>query len=265
MCGYVCGPACVPTAFPGGWDPAPTVSPPSLVVRALAGHSTHAGHTAARCSRSGALTCPPSPTASATRAAQGWRKAPEGLEVPQGGGHRGEGARAAAAAPRLRCASKSCYGQAPEPLRGAAASPRSGRPRSLSRERTRRPSRGQRGRGGPACSVPCGSLARISISRSDRMMPISAALRRSASTTAKVWVDKNTKVCVQGFTGKQVRFLSARRPPARPRLTPRPPLRYTCRAPSTRSRRLHTARPSSVEQTPRRLDRPTWASPSTRR
>jgi succinyl-CoA synthetase alpha subunit len=32
------------------------------------------------------------------------------------------------------------------------------------------------------------------------------ASRRFASTTAKVWVDKNTKLCVQGFTGKQGTF-----------------------------------------------------------
>ena len=29
---------------------------------------------------------------------------------------------------------------------------------------------------------------------------------RAMSTTAKVWVDKNTKLCVQGFTGKQGTF-----------------------------------------------------------
>ena len=28
---------------------------------------------------------------------------------------------------------------------------------------------------------------------------------RSMSSTAKVWVDKNTRVICQGFTGKQVR------------------------------------------------------------
>lgn len=28
---------------------------------------------------------------------------------------------------------------------------------------------------------------------------------RAMSSTAKVWVDKNTKVLCQGFTGKQVR------------------------------------------------------------
>jgi succinyl-CoA synthetase alpha subunit len=28
--------------------------------------------------------------------------------------------------------------------------------------------------------------------------------RRQMSSTAKVWVDKNTKVICQGFTGKQV-------------------------------------------------------------
>jgi succinyl-CoA synthetase alpha subunit len=32
------------------------------------------------------------------------------------------------------------------------------------------------------------------------------AMQRSMSTTAKVWVDKNTKLCVQGFTGKQGTF-----------------------------------------------------------
>ena len=31
-----------------------------------------------------------------------------------------------------------------------------------------------------------------------------AAGRRSMSSTAKVWVDKNTRVICQGFTGKQV-------------------------------------------------------------
>jgi len=31
---------------------------------------------------------------------------------------------------------------------------------------------------------------------------------RAASTTAKVWVDKNTKLVVQGFTGKQGTFHS---------------------------------------------------------
>jgi hypothetical protein len=29
--------------------------------------------------------------------------------------------------------------------------------------------------------------------------------RRDMSSTAKVWVDKNTRVICQGFTGKQVR------------------------------------------------------------
>ena len=32
------------------------------------------------------------------------------------------------------------------------------------------------------------------------------SVSRSMSTTAKVWVDKNTKLCVQGFTGKQGTF-----------------------------------------------------------
>jgi hypothetical protein len=32
-------------------------------------------------------------------------------------------------------------------------------------------------------------------------------------STAAVWVDKNTKLVVQGFTGKQVRALPARREP----------------------------------------------------
>jgi len=31
--------------------------------------------------------------------------------------------------------------------------------------------------------------------------------RRSMSSTAKVWIDKNTRVICQGFTGKQVRLL----------------------------------------------------------
>ncbi len=34
--------------------------------------------------------------------------------------------------------------------------------------------------------------------------PIVTKACRSLSTTAKVWVDKNTKVICQGFTGKQV-------------------------------------------------------------
>jgi len=29
---------------------------------------------------------------------------------------------------------------------------------------------------------------------------------RQMSSTAKVWVDKNTRVICQGFTGKQVRY-----------------------------------------------------------
>lgn len=33
-----------------------------------------------------------------------------------------------------------------------------------------------------------------------------AKVAKAAATTAKVWVDKNTKLVVQGFTGKQVRF-----------------------------------------------------------
>jgi hypothetical protein len=33
---------------------------------------------------------------------------------------------------------------------------------------------------------------------------VAAAAARSLSTTAKVWVDDNTKVVCQGFTGKQV-------------------------------------------------------------
>ena len=37
-----------------------------------------------------------------------------------------------------------------------------------------------------------------------RVAPLAKACR-SLSTTAKVWVDKNTKVICQGFTGKQVR------------------------------------------------------------
>lgn len=34
----------------------------------------------------------------------------------------------------------------------------------------------------------------------------STILRRAMSTTAKVWVDRNTKLVVQGFTGKQVGY-----------------------------------------------------------
>lgn len=32
--------------------------------------------------------------------------------------------------------------------------------------------------------------------------------RRDMSSTAKVWIDKNTRVICQGFTGKQVRILN---------------------------------------------------------
>ena len=38
------------------------------------------------------------------------------------------------------------------------------------------------------------------------MQRASAAFSRAMSTTARVWVDKNTKVCYQGFTGKQGTF-----------------------------------------------------------
>lgn len=40
-----------------------------------------------------------------------------------------------------------------------------------------------------------------------RMMQNTSAIAssRSMSSTAKVWVDKNTRVICQGFTGKQVR------------------------------------------------------------
>ena len=34
--------------------------------------------------------------------------------------------------------------------------------------------------------------------------------RRQMSSTAKVWIDKNTKVICQGFTGKQVGFCQQR-------------------------------------------------------
>ena len=37
-----------------------------------------------------------------------------------------------------------------------------------------------------------------------QMMKRAAAASRNMSSTAKVWVDKNTKVICQGFTGKQV-------------------------------------------------------------
>lgn len=43
------------------------------------------------------------------------------------------------------------------------------------------------------------STSRLLITR------VEAAGRRSMSSTAKVWVDKNTRVICQGFTGKQVR------------------------------------------------------------
>lgn len=33
---------------------------------------------------------------------------------------------------------------------------------------------------------------------------VAAVGRRNMSSTAKVWVDKNTRVICQGFTGKQV-------------------------------------------------------------
>lgn len=33
--------------------------------------------------------------------------------------------------------------------------------------------------------------------------------QRAMSSTAKVWVDKNTRVICQGFTGKQVRIIIA--------------------------------------------------------
>lgn len=36
------------------------------------------------------------------------------------------------------------------------------------------------------------------------------ANHRMMSSTAKVWVDKNTKVICQGFTGKQVRIMVMR-------------------------------------------------------
>jgi len=38
------------------------------------------------------------------------------------------------------------------------------------------------------------------------MQTFGSMARRAMSTTAKVWVDKNTKLCVQGFTGKQGTF-----------------------------------------------------------
>ena len=49
-------------------------------------------------------------------------------------------------------------------------------------------------------TLPSGSLFRRSFS--------AAASLRTPATTAKVWVDKNTKLVVQGFTGKQGTFHS---------------------------------------------------------
>ena len=45
-------------------------------------------------------------------------------------------------------------------------------------------------------------------SKSIASKAINALPKRQMSSTAKVWVDKNTRVICQGFTGKQVSYYS---------------------------------------------------------
>ena len=48
---------------------------------------------------------------------------------------------------------------------------------------------------------------RVAVATATQLQPQIQSNSRYMSSTAKVWIDKNTRVICQGFTGKQVRYI----------------------------------------------------------
>ena len=58
------------------------------------------------------------------------------------------------------------------------------------------------------CRVAGTSHARkAAVATAIQLQPQLQSNSRYMSSTAKVWIDKNTRVICQGFTGKQVRYI----------------------------------------------------------